>query len=797
MKSILVLVLFLQLFMVPAGTNASAYSAELKQRLSKALSDMPADYQPRTEHFCDNKLPCYTNRLILEASPYLLQHAHNPVNWYAWGEEALARAKRENKPIFLSIGYAACHWCHVMEKESFDNKAIAKILNTHFISIKVDREQRPDIDEFYGHAVMIFQGQQGWPMSVFLTPDARPFGGGGYYSRNEFEALLLKMSDDWSNRRQAVVLKSDQILADIKGMSANQDNALVFNDGLRKKALKSLYSIVDNYNGGFGEGSKFPREPWLFLLLDDSYSKAPGDVSAQALFNTLNHMARGGIYDQLAGGFHRYSTDPYWKIPHFEKMLYNQALLIQIYLRANNIKPDVRYTRVAQQTADFLLSEMRDVNGAFYSAFDADSAASEGQFYLWTLKEWMQLLGKFDGELAAEIFDVDEYGETENGENILYIATTLNEYMDEHAEDKKISLAKLKQRMARITKKLWAARELREKPALDKKIIMGWNGLAITALAETAQQLNKPDYLAAATGAADFIWRELQGEGYFNRVYYAGKKSQPAQLADYAFYLQALITLYDISESRLWLARAEVLTKMMLKLFEDTENGGFYNVRLDKKSPLPSRVKTAFDRTLVAGNAVAAHMLIRLARRTGNNDYLKSANTLFQAFVADVEEVPSAFSGLLLAFNELQQGEKDLPVFTASGHIRIDGYLNTISETDYRLTLELKFDDSWHINSYQPLDKTLIPVALSLAAGSGNAEWEIQNIEYPKHELVKLNLSQKPLALYQGHIRIISRLKKNATAEFSPVVNLQLQACNDRICLPPENIVLTPRLIPQ
>jgi hypothetical protein len=766
-----------------------SYSTELKQTLASALKLQAEDYRPHTQYMCEDTAPCYTNRLILESSPYLLQHAHNPIDWYSWGEEAFTKARRENKAVFLSIGYAACHWCKVMEKESFDNLEIARYINKNFISIKVDRERRPDIDELYGHAVMYFKSQQGWPMSLFLTPDGSPFYGGGYYTKSEFKALLLSMADYWMNRQQDAIQQANKVIDSLKTRSQAALKVSMLEDKTRKRAIKDLLSIVDAYNGGFGEGSKFPREPWLLLLLDDSYGEKSSHDSSVALHTALRHMAEGGIYDQLGGGFHRYTTDPYWKIPHFEKMLYNQALLIRIYLRANAIQPNPLYVRVAQQSLDYLLMEMSDPQGAFYAAMAADTEGKEGRYYLWNINEWQQSLSKEDSEFSAQIFDVDKYGEIEETSNVLYIYTSVKEYAQQH----KLSVHKLQQRLDKIRQHLKQIRSKRVAPEKDKKIIMGWNGLVITALAESSKYLDNKKYLNKAAQAADFIWNKMRQENYFYRTNFQGKNSQPAQLEDYAFYLQALIALYDVDKNNNWLVRAKTVADMMLSQFWDDLQGGFFNISLTDSVSLPFRPKSAFDKTLPSGNAVAAHMLIRLARRTGDDNYQYKADALITAFTSAVQETPSAFSSVLVALNELHLGEKDLPVYAARGLIRVDAVVVPANDSAYELRVDIEMENNWHINAHRPLDKQLIPTSIKLKDKAG---WRIEKTIYPQHDVVKLGYSRQPLALYHGRIQLKSKIKKISPG-FSPEVILQLQACNDRICLAPEELILYPSLLAQ
>lgn len=822
---------------------SSEIESSLKQKLLDAFYAQPADYQPRTEHFltqngCEstqthhsvkNKQPCYINRLILESSPYLLQHAHNPVNWFAWGKEALEKAKKENKPIFLSIGYAACHWCHRMEKESFDNPQIAKILNKYFISIKVDRERRPDIDEFYANAVQYFQGQQGWPMTLFLTPDSKPFYGGGYYSFSELSELLTKMQNDWNNKQLEMIQQAQQLLHDLKqgggvlqqgiqGKDSKNQHHSKLDEAIRRRAIKDLLSFTDGYHGGFGESQKFPREPWLFLLLDDSYTYADDkndsmfNDSFTALSTSLDHMARGGIYDQLGGGFHRYSTDPYWKIPHFEKMLYNQALLVRLYLAANNIKPDKQYIRVIEQTLNFVVKEMQSPQGGFYSALDADTEGKEGYYYLWSLDEFTEASAPSDTQFVTNLFDVDVYGEIDsadsspskkNRNNILYLSQSLKEL----AQDYNIPVTIFYQRVDKIRENLLQTRNQRIKPQRDEKIIMGWNGLMISALAEGSRALNNPDYLQSAIKAADFIWNRMQikyseptRELSWSRIHFNTQNSKPAQLEDYAYYLQALITLYDMTQNELWLERSEQLVQSMQNHLWDNKEGGFFQSTLDKNAPLPVRAKSAFDKTLPSGNAIAAQMLSRLEQRTGEQKYLDIAKNILSTFVNNVYQTPSAFSSLHITSHELRTGQKQLPVYGGRGKIRIDAYLKEEKElnNNYKLSINIKLKDRWHINAHQPLEKHLIATKFELL---NNSQWQLEKIQYPDHEIVKLGFSDEPLALYQGEIKINAALSKKTNKAikkgdlFNPVVKLSLQACSDDICLLPEQFVLFPGLL--
>lgn len=765
-------------------------SLESTNNLNGSRDTQSIDSFPQQKEACDRaEQPCYSNRLILESSPYLLQHAHNPINWYPWGKLALDKAKRENKPIFLSIGYAACHWCQVMEKQSFNNQAIGNLLNESFISIKVDREQRPDIDVLYGNAVMLFQGQKGWPMSVFLTPDVKPFFAGTYYNRKDFEQLLNKLAKQWNDDESNVIKESNKILKSLMPNQKQSIKALKLDSKLNNQAVKSLLSIVDNYNGGFGEASKFPHEPWLYLLLDNSYGEQAKSDSHLALKNALMKMARGGIYDQLSGGFHRYTMDPYWKEPHFEKMLYNQAMLISIYQRAYNLQPEPVFRQLVQQTIAFVKTEMSHPQGGFYAALDADSEEIEGRYYVWKPHELKNILNKKQQKFAEEIFDIDEYGETADEGNVLYIFTTLDEYSKQY----NVPMAVVQKNFIDVRNKMIDYRSKRQPPRIDKKIIMSWNALMISSLAESSKYFNNQNYLDIAVKAADFIWNNMKNneDGSFYRSQINGINSQQAQLDDYAFYLQALLTLYDMDRNPLWLNRAEVIGNIIYELFWDKENDGLYNMRVDKDAPLPIRVKSAFDMTLPSANSIAAQMFIRLARRTGKDEYLDKANALLSVFTSAVEQTPSAYSAWLIAVNEMFLGEKDMPIYAARGHIQIDAFMRDVGDNKYDLTVNLDIDKNWHINGNQPLNKLLIPTKLTLHNPS---HWKVIKSWYPKAELVNLNIDSKPLRLYQKSNAIKLRLLKQQDG-INPEVELQLQACNDRLCLPPEKFKLYPRLL--
>jgi uncharacterized protein YyaL (SSP411 family) len=438
--------------------DAAPYSSELRGRLDAALAAKGPEYRPRSRHLASDGSPKFSNRLILEDSPYLLQHAHNPVDWFPWGAEAFAKARHENKPIFLSIGYSTCHWCHVMEEESFDNIAIARLLNKHFVSIKVDRERRPDVDKAYMTAVMVITGRGGWPLSSFLTPAGKFFYGGTYFTPDQFAQLLDRVGTVWQEQRADLVAQADEIAAAVRRTMEVSGQAREIGDTAIKEAVARIVAEQDSINGGFGQSPKFPNEPFVFLLLETAYRS--GDKQAlSAAESSLTAMAHGGIFDQVGGGFHRYSTDARWLVPHFEKMLYNQALLGRAYVEAYQLTGKQLYARVASQTLDFVLRDMTGPEGGFYSAFDADSEGEEGTFYLWDTGQIQEALHSKNIELARDVYAVTEEGNFE-GKNILYLPVPLEVYAKRHNVDQ----PQLLRHVDRVRDELQEARARRVPP---------------------------------------------------------------------------------------------------------------------------------------------------------------------------------------------------------------------------------------------------------------------------------------------------------------------------------------------
>ncbi len=607
--------------------------------------------------------PQHTNRLINETSPYLLQHAHNPVDWYPWGEEALECSKREDKPILLSIGYSACHWCHVMEHESFENEQIAEIMNEHFVNIKVDREERPDLDEIYMNAVQMLTGSGGWPMTMFLTPDLKPFYGGTYfppddrYGRPGFARVLLGVSEAYRERREAVANQADQITEHLNQTSEMEVHDHLLTTDLLSRANQDYRSRFDARHGGFGSAPKFPPSMGLSMLL--RYWHRTGNPNALEMVElTLEKMARGGMYDQLGGGFHRYSTDAVWLAPHFEKMLYDNALLTMIYLEAYQATGKDFYRQIARETLDYVLREMYNEGaGGFYSTQDADSEGVEGKFFVWTPDAVEALLGKEKAQIFCEFYDITAHGNFEH-QNILHVQTP----PDIFARKLKMGVGELEAILAEGKQTLFEAREQRIKPGLDDKILTSWNGLMIQSMAAGYQILEDERYLEAAEKSAKFTLTELsQDNGLLLRTYRAGKSHLNAYLEDYSYLVAGLIQLYEATFNLQWLKEADRLNRIMIEQFWDDVNGGFFFTGEAHES-LIVQSKSAHDGATPAGASIAVHNLLRLAKLLNQPNLNDKARTTLMLYYHQMEAAPSASAQLLCELDFLLSTPKEIAI---------------------------------------------------------------------------------------------------------------------------------------
>lgn len=592
-----------------------------------------------------------TNRLAGETSPYLRQHADNPVDWYPWGEEALQRARDEDKPILLSIGYAACHWCHVMAHESFEDPATAEIMNRYYVNIKVDREERPDLDSIYMSAVQAMTGQGGWPMTVIATPDGRPFFGGTYYppvprhGMPAFKQVLLAVADAWGKQREEIERSAGEIAVHLQEISSAEafGGGGTLNADLIDRALDGLLRTFDAKLGGFGQAPKFPPSMTLEFLLRVHVQR--GDAMALRMVeHTLTMMARGGLYDQIGGGFTRYSTDDRWLVPHFEKMLYDNALLARVYLHAWQVTGKPLYRRVVEETLDFVVREMRHESGGFYSSYDADSEGEEGKFYVWTSAEIRAALGP-DADLFMFAYDVSDRGNWE-GRNIL------NRPRDpaEVAALYELDEAELERRLSANRQTLYAVRAGRVWPGLDDKVLTAWNGLMLAAFAEAGRALNRPDYTEIATWNAEFLWANLrQDDGRLLRSWKTGAGARyNGYLEDYAFLADGLLALYRATFEPRWFAWARELADRMLAHFSDGAGGGFYDTS-DDHEPLLHRPKDMQDNATPSGNSMAAQALLLLGLYTGEGGYWDTAEAMVAALTDPIARYPGAFSQWLAA----------------------------------------------------------------------------------------------------------------------------------------------------
>ena len=611
--------------------------------------------------------PKHTNRLIHATSPYLLQHAHNPVEWYEWGEAAFEMAKTEDKPIFLSIGYAACHWCHVMEHESFESDEVAAALNENFVSIKVDREERPDIDELYMAYTQALTRHGGWPMSVWLTPDGTPFHAGTYFPRVQFLQLLSGISENWKNKREAVMKGASGARGFFADWATGPPPAVgVITRETIDSIAKQLAGYFDRTHGcmGGGGGNKFPPSMAMDLMLR-VYRRTGNADLFEAVDITLDHMARGGIYDHVGGGICRYSTDGEWLVPHFEKMLYDQALVSSIYLDAYLVSRNPRYAAVAADIFDYVLGDLRSSEGGFYSSRDADSDGLEGKFYIWTVGEIIGVLGEEEGRLCCKYYDVTETGNwfermghaPPGPKNILHIAKPPEAFAKLHG----LEVGDLNAKVRSWREKLRAVRAKRTPPGLDDKILTDWNGLMIASLAKGAQALNEPKYAQAASEAAEFVLHNLRKEGRLLRTYRNGQARLPGNLADYAFFIEGLLNLYEATFDQKWLDEAVRLADASIQYFRDEAGGGFFFTASDAEK-LIVRSKHPHDGAIPAGNSVHAMNLLRLAVLFDRKDYRAKAESIFRAFAPMVTKSPGAFERLNCAADFYHDRVKEIAV---------------------------------------------------------------------------------------------------------------------------------------
>lgn len=616
---------------------------------------------PSTSNTARNELMGKFNHLGKEKSPYLLQHKDNPVYWYSWGDEAFQAARKEKKPIFLSIGYSTCYWCHVMEKDSFERQDVADMLNENFISIKIDREERPDIDKIYMDAVMGLTGHGGWPMSVFLTADLKPFFGGTFFYRDQFLLLLNRIHQAWIGDQKTILTSAESITEFLKRQDGRNQKSELTQD-IFNRTLSDLKQSFDSQYGGFGSAPKFPQSERLSLLL--RLADRPGshteklqhqeqDETLQMVTRTLEAMARGGMYDHLGGGFHRYSTDHKWLVPHFEKMLYDNALLSWVYLEAFQVTQNEMFAAVARQTLDYVLREMTSPEGGFFSAQDAGEVGKEGEFFVWTQAELKAVLNPSELEFFGKVYGISQVGNFEHGTNILSLQRGYDWAIK---SDSKILSAH---------QKLLLIRDKREHPRRDDKVLTDWNGLMISAFAKGYQVLRDSRYLDAAKRSADFIQRRLYQQGKLYHRYRDGSTDFPGYLNDYAYLIQGFLDLYEASFDEAYLRFVTLLQKLQDKNFWDEEDGGYFFSSPDDPSVL-IRKKDFGDGAEPSGNSVAALNLLKLHDLFVDRNYKTRAEKLFEPLSGHINEFPSAYASALIALDYHLSRSKEIVVVTTS-----------------------------------------------------------------------------------------------------------------------------------
>ncbi len=725
----------------------------------------------------------YRNHLVGETSPYLLLHAHNPVEWYPWGEEALTHAKAEDKPIFLSVGYSTCYWCHVMERLVFADPEIAAQMNASFINIKVDREERPDIDRIYMLATQLMTQHGGWPNSVFLTPDQEPFFAGTYFppkplpGRPSFPQVLDFARQRWQHKREQVLQIASRLTAAIRDLESGQQMAAVPPDSLLvARVLAAVQTRYDAINGGFGGAPKFPPSLRLELLMATAERFADPQVQ-RIVLHSLERMAAGGIYDQIGGGFHRYATDAEWRVPHFEKMLYNQAHLARLYLRAYERTGDDRWRWVAEDIFRFVAREMTGPEGPFYSALDAETEAEEGKYYLWTVAELENALGD-EAELFWNVYGLAAMPEGEGG--VLYVETPFAD-------------TELRDRLAPVRQRILAARAERLYPLLDDKVLAAWNGMMIEAYARGFAVLGDPAYRRAAERAASFALQHLRREdGGLWRVHRLGTSRQEAYLDDYAFLARGLTALYRATGETRWLQAARELSAEMVARFWDAEVGGFFFT--ETSNALIVRSKFAQDSALPSGNAVAAHALLDLAELTSQAHYRRRAAQVLSAFGGAMSAQPAASVHLAAAVERHLQASLSA---AAAADARADSLISMrvelpaqqpVAGEAFAVAVHLSIRPGWHINANPPSGDLLIPTSLTL-----NADWplDLARVRYPGGHSQAFPALAETLSVYEDEVALWADLSlppaAAGTAGYLRFL-VQYQACDEVRCLPPTEL---------
>ena len=758
---------------------------ELERQLRAAEAGKEGRYDKRTEHLDETGRAIFINRLILEDSPYLLQHAHNPVNWYAWGELPFDVAKAENKPVFLSIGYSTCHWCHVMEVESFDNVEVAKVLNQHFISVKMDREQYPDIDEVYMTGVQCMSGHGGWPMSNFLLADGRPFFGATYFPPGQFIALLNQVYDVFTDRYDEIERSADSLHRSIQLILAERKAPLPLAEELPEKTLQALYEREDEELGGLAGAPKFPQEPLLLLALDQA-RRAEDRRAYRFAERSLRHMAMGGIYDHAGGGFHRYSVDAQWLVPHFEKMLYNQSQLAPAYLQAWQLDGNPFFRRVVEQTLDYVVREMQSPEGGFYSATDADSEGREGVFFVWSMEELEELLDEAELELLIRHHGVSAEGNFE-GANILHLGEPFPQDETGAALDE-------------ILRRLRQVREKREPPLRDDKVIAGWTGAMISALCQAAWAMDRFDWLDAAERAAAHLCdSNIDSDGGLKRIWLHGSSSIDGQLEDYTNLALALLQLSDVTGKQEYLLQSSGLMKQALARFFDEEQTSFYLAPKNTPGPQLIRSRNATDGAQISPVAAALECMVGLNRRSALLPEADAAEFSDERISACIRELAAAINAnpvghpsLLRVIRAWQSGEIEPVQSAGEGRVRLLAR-RSVEEGNHEAVIRLLIAPGWHVTAPNQAGGEFVPLALSLDENESN--WRLGEMRWSGERGQLATPGGESVEILQGDVELRVALLKVESAgsgedEFAAGagLGLRVQLCDERSCQLPESL---------
>ena len=783
----------------------------------------------------------HTNRLSRETSPYLLAHAHNPVDWYPWGPEALEKAKKEDKPIFLSIGYSSCHWCHVMEKKVFSDPEIARYMNAHFVNIKVDREERPDLDDIYMTALQLYfdlahsPQSGGWPLSMFLMPDGRPLAGGTYFppddqeGRMGFPSWMKRVVELIRDHRQQVETNAD-ILSNAVRVAARPRAKLspVELDGaLIAPVLKSLAATYDSEYGGFGFSAKTPDrpkfpQPTKLAFLQYEATRHTSEQAAKMVYHTLDRVAAGGIYDHVGGGFHRYSTDRFWRVPHFEKMLYDNAQLADVYADAYRHTKQRHYKEIVEGTIDFIMRDLRDASGGFYAALDADSEGVEGKYYVWTDEQLAEVLSEDELAVCQVVYGTGGESNFELGHVL-----ELKLLPDAAAKKLKLSAVQLERRLVEIRGKLLSARQQRRPPARDDKILAAWNGLMIRTLARAGVILEKPEYVQAAERAADFILAEMRDEKGRLLHSYAGRQAKlNAYLDDYAYVNEGLLSLHLATGNEKWANAAKRLTDLQLQFFWDDQEKGCYFTSHNHESLL-ARTKNAYDSVIPSGNSVTVRNLLRLASFGKQADYRNRARQTLELFAPLIVDAPGGLTNMALALSEfldtneaatgppaqrtrlgiapepeivLARNENVEPpakgkkpakpeYVTGKAFLSVD---RVPAGGKCKVLVQLQIAEGWHIHA-NPAGDADLDIATEIEIES-QLDLALTNMRYPAGKKVDRVEGERPMFLYLGKVDVFGEIEVPAEAvgkREELVLFVTYQACNDNRCLPPRKLKLT------